>query len=157
MENQKKDLKKTKRNPDEMNDHDLLAELIRAQRRTAKFQMLTAVENVVLILGIIVIFVVLVPRAVTALDSFNNTMQEVSDLASSTRETVDQLSTDATKSLNNIDGMIENVDTLVQDNTEGLTKALNNVNDIDFDSLNDAIGSLKSSAEQLRKITDLFG
>lgn len=147
---------KGKSKPREMNDHDLLVELVQAQRRTARFQILTAIENVVLILGIAVILIAVLPKALVALDTAVDTLNDVQGLAANAEDTINQLSTDATNSLDGINHMIGNVDTLVEDNTEGISDALNNINNIDFDGLNDAIGNLQDSAEQLQKVTSIF-
>lgn len=71
---------------------------------------------------------ILVPRFVSTLNNANMTLEQVSYMAEQIVSTAEQ-----------VDDVLAGVNTLVEESSEGVTQALNNMNSIDFEKLNQSI------------------
>jgi len=72
----------------------------------------------------------------TAVESVNNQLEEISRI--------------------DFNGMASNIDSLVTSSEQNITKAMDNFNNIDFDSLNSAIKDLADVVAPLRRLTSIF-
>ena len=111
-----------------MDNRELLIELVRTQRRDTFLEHVTAIINLVFLAVMILVLVILVPKAVTTLREVDRTVREVNTLA-----------LEAQESLDGIDVMVGNVDKMVVENTDAVTTALNQINQVDYQKLNEAI------------------
>ena len=134
---------------DNRSEADLLRELILLQKKTANRQLVASIACVVLAVIFTVAFLIVVPRVIKM-------SEEVSSMVADTQKLIAK----AQSSLEGIDGRIENVNKVVVDNTQSLTDAVSNIQNIDTDGLNEAIRNLSDAAEPLAKlnnqVTNLF-
>ena len=93
------------------------------------------------LLVVIIVAAVLIPRINDTIDHVNETIAQVKVVA-----------TNAEKSLENVDVMIDgiikatdNMNTLVEENAEEITKSTKSMSEIDFDGLNQAIKDLQDA------------
>ncbi|HAE81667.1 MAG TPA: hypothetical protein DCG70_08985 [Lachnoclostridium sp.] len=124
-----------------MDNRELLIELVRTQRRDTFLEHVTAVINLVFLAVMILVLVILVPKAVTTLREVDRTVKEVNTLA-----------LEAQESLDGIDVMVGNVDKMVVENTDAVTTALNQINQVDYQKLNEAISSLNATVTPLAEM-----
>ena len=124
-----------------MDNRELLIELVRTQRRDTFLEHVTAIINLVFLAVMILVLVILVPKAVTTLREVDRTVKEVNTLA-----------LEAQESLDGIDLMVGNVDKMVVENTDAVTTALNQINQVDYQKLNEAISSLNATVTPLAEM-----
>ena len=124
-----------------MDNRELLIELVRTQRRDTFLEHVTAIINLVFLAVMILVLVILVPKAVTTLREVDRTVKEVNTLA-----------LEAQESLDGIDVMVGNVDKMVVENTDAVTTALNQINQVDYQKLNEAISSLNATVTPLAEM-----
>ncbi|MBQ4473053.1 MAG: hypothetical protein IJR36_04345 [Lachnospiraceae bacterium] len=137
----------------------MLEELIRLEHNTALWQKVTGIA----LIGLFVIFgvalLILVPKVNGAVRQMTTTMENVDRLAAEAETALGQVNGLAEQvggSIDNIDAMVQNVDEFVVANTENVNQAVNNFNDIDFDSLNAAIQDLRDVVEPLANFARRF-
>lgn len=135
---------------DRMTDHELLVLLVKKQSQNARDQKITAIACAVMGLIFAAAFVMLIPKAVIALNQVSHLTSE----AEYTLQQIDDMAAQAQTSLTNIDTMVANVNGIVTDNTDYVNDAMRDLNSIDFEGLNQAISDLESVVEPLAK---LFG
>jgi len=139
---------KKKRGLEGMDDHELLLDLAKEQRRTSRYTKLIGVSCVGICVAVCISLAVIVPKVLSTLSNVNKTV----DSAYTVEENASNMIVSAQESLDGIDVMIENVDSVVVDNTESVTEALAKLNDVDFDTLNQSIQDLHSVIEPLAKM-----
>ena len=127
----------------ETRENELLEELIKLQKKTANRQLIATVCSIITAVAFVAALFIVVPK-ITA------TAQEVSAMVGSTEKLIEQ----AQGSLGEIDGMVANVNKVVVDNTQSLTDAVGNIQNIDIDNLNQAIQNLSDAAEPLAKVNN---
>lgn len=126
-----------------MDNRELLIELVRTQRRDTFLEHVTAIINLAFLAVMILVLVILVPKAVTTLREVDRTVKEVNTLA-----------LEAQESLDGIDVMVGNVDKMVVENTDAVTTALNQINQVDYQKLNEAISSLNATVTPLAEMME---
>ena len=138
---------------------EMMQELIRLEHNTAQWQKITGIA----LIGLFVIFgialLIVVPKVTGAVRQMTKTMENVDHLAAEAETALEQVNVIAgqvTGSIDNIDTMVQNVDEFVVANTENVNQAVNNFNDIDFESLNAAIQDLKDVVEPLANFARRF-
>lgn len=124
-----------------MDNRELLIELVRTQRRDTFLEHVTAIINLAFLAVMILVLVILVPKAVKTLGEVDRTVKEVNTLA-----------LEAQESLDGIDVMVGNVDKMVVENTDAVTTALNQINQVDYQKLNEAISSLNATVTPLAEM-----
>ena len=149
---------------EEMNEQELLRELVARHDRQKFVGWIAAAAVSVLAIGLLISAVILVPRFVRTLKQAdatlaqaNTTLTETKALVQQGRQeltAVDALVKQAGESLEGVDGMVENIDKLVQANTESLTETVEKLNAVDFEKLAKAIDDLSKVISPLSK---LFG
>ena len=72
-----------------MDNRELLIELVRTQRRDTFLEHVTAIINLVFLAVMILVLVILVPKAVTTLREVDRTVKEVNTLALEAQESLD--------------------------------------------------------------------
>ena len=130
---------------DSLSEKQLLEEILKAQKKTLLGTRIVAVAAVVICVAVCISLGILVPKVITTLDNVNDAVARTETLVAS-----------AEQSLSEIDGMITNVNDLVLDNTESLEQAMENLNSINFDELNQAIKDLGDVVEPLANFVNKF-
>ncbi len=130
---------------DSLSEKQLLEEILKTQKRTLLGTRIVAVAAVVICVAVCISLGILVPKVITTLDNVNDAVARTETLVAS-----------AEQSLSEIDGMITNVNDLVLDNTESLEQAMENLNSINFDELNQAIKDLGDVVEPLANFVNKF-
>lgn len=136
---------KDRKDPDKMETRELLAELVRNRRRDSVLEHAAMIANFVLLAIMVLTLVIVVPKAVMTLREVDKTVKEVNTLAKEAQESLDA-----------IDIMVGNVDKMVVENTDAVTAALEKVNKVDYEKLNDAISSLNDTVTPLAKMLKLL-
>ena len=95
---------------------------------------------------------VLVPKITATLDYANVALEQVSYMAEKISTTADQIFTTAEQ----VDEVFGSVETLVEDSSEGIAKALENMNSIDFKKLNRSIDDFNKVISPLSSFFDKF-
>lgn len=142
-----------------MDEKQLLAELIKESKKTSTWQTIAGVAVIAVCLVIAGGFLYILPKFNAAMNQLNSslaTMDTVVTTVQTSIENANVLIDQGQDSLNNIDIMVENVNGLVEDNTEQVTSAVENFNDVDFEALNSAIRSLAEVVQPLADFTSRF-
>jgi uncharacterized protein YoxC len=134
----------------EMSDHDLLVEMLKAQEKDARRGLLAAVSGFTIAAVFAVAFAILIPFAINSLSNIDTALKDCTVMVESAQVTIQQAQT----TLDGIDTMTSNVNSVVVDNTESVNSALTEINKIDIAKLNQAIDDLANIVGPLAK---LFG
>lgn len=132
-------------NLEKMNDHDLLVELVKSQRAHSTSQKVMTGAAVAIFVALAVSLLVLVPKTVRLLVRLNQTVDEA-----------ELMIADAGESLDQIDEMVHNLNVTITDNSKNLTEAVEKMNNIDFQTLNQAINDFSDTVEPLAKFFNQF-
>jgi uncharacterized protein YoxC len=135
---------------EDMNEQELLRELLCVQKKSARNNWIAMLAIVALAAAMLIGLATLLPRATRTLDAAYTTLDEGMVLLKQTEEMVDQ----AKHSLQEVDGMVGSVNQLIEENTDDLTEAMDKLNSIDIDKLNQSIEDLNAVIAPLAK---LFG
>lgn len=117
--------------PEEMDSRELMAEVLKNQRRELRHARLESLANLALLAVLLVAMMVVVPTAVRTLEHVES-------------------------SLDAVDTLVVNMNAVVVDNTDAASKAMEKINAVDFDRLNAAIGSLNDVVEPLARFANAF-
>ena len=101
---------------------------------------------------IVIAFSILVPRVLTALAHAEETLSNADILVGAASESL----ITANKALESANEAAQAANQLVKDNAEAVTEAMGKINDIDFESLNNAINDLESIVAPLAKVASIF-
>ena len=126
--------------------------LMDVEKKQYSMLQIMMIANVVLAACIVLAMLVMLPKMVSVAASADKALEEVNILAGN-----------AQKTLENIDKTVEDANTTVnsagkilEENAEGMEQALENINGIDFESLNQAIKDLQQSVEPLANLGRMF-
>ncbi|MBO4407942.1 MAG: hypothetical protein J5786_01555 [Clostridiales bacterium] len=139
-----------KKNYSEMSDHDLLVELLKEQKKESTMARISMTTSIVVVLGVLISLGILVPKLYTTVNSIESSVKEMDVLVQTAQTSL----TNANQSMGNIDTMINNVNSVVVDNTQSLTEAVGNIKAIDIQKLNESIQDLSNIVGPLAR---LFG
>ena len=128
-----------------MDDHELLVELVKSQRKDALGQRITAFATLGIFVAVAIALCIIVPKVTSTIDQVQATITETQTLVADTQSTI-----------SNIDTMVSDVDSHVVENTESVGKAMESINGIDFDTLNQGIEDLAAAVEPLAKFAEMF-
>lgn len=124
-----------------MTDTELLIEIAKGQRKEAKSGRISAIATVALAVAFVITLSVFLPVAVNTLNKVNATLAEAENVAVA-----------AQKSLDEIDGMVQNFNGVIVDNTDSVNTALSKVSEIDVNSLNRSIQELADILDPLARL-----
>ena len=131
-----------KKNIEEMNERELLAELIRLQAKSSKSgKILVAIMSVIVAIVIATAIIVLPPAL--------RILNETNTLVTSAEQTIGEVDV-MIKGIQNVTGGISE---LVEDNREAVTESVLKLKDIDIESLNK---SIKEFADVLEPLANFF-
>ncbi len=145
------ELKKT----DDFNDKDakeILKELLEFEKKEAKYQKVTSILIFCLVVIMGIVSFMIVPVAVQTLTTANETIVMAQNALSKIDQEMDSINT-MTKS---ITATSDNMNSMVIDNSEELSKAVESMSKIDFDGLNQAISDLQAAVGPFAKMTRIF-
>lgn len=128
-----------------MENTELMQKMLSNQEKLLKAGRL---KNIILIITCaVIIFGVAftVPRVVTGMKNLEDTSRTAKDLADK-----------ASESLEGIDEMVSNVNSVVVENTSAVNEVISDFNDIDFETLNKAIKDLSDVVEPLANFFNRF-
>ncbi len=141
----------------EMTDHELLMELVKQQKSDTMHQRILAYVGCGILAILLVVSIILVPKATLLLNRANRVMAEAEETlmqvntlaveAGDQLTQLDALTRQAGDTLTGVDEVVDNLGTLVEENTQYINEAVQDLNDVDFDGLNDSITALKSIVE----------
>ena len=123
----------------------LLQELVRLERSRLRHARFTTIFCVVLLAAVALAAILYGPRIIGMLANAENAVSKLSEVA----EDVESLSSEANR-------LVQNINRVVIDNTQSITNALEKLNGVDFDRLNDVIDNLANTVEALSNITSIF-
>lgn len=135
----------SKPNYESMTERELLAELLKEQKRGLMSEKVAAIAGVLLCLLLLIAVAALVPRLLGVLRQADQTLSQV-------QLTVDQ----AQQSLQKIDTLVQNTDSIVVENTGAVAEAMQKLNQVDLESLNSSISSLSTILEPLAAFLGRF-
>ena len=99
------------------------------------------------------ILAVVIAVSLKVVPDLMKTLNSVNEAAEKLTEVTTELEINA----EGLDELILSITEMVDDNYEGVTKALENVNNIDFDSLNSAIKDLSEVVAPLANLSNMLG
>ena len=142
------------KSPEEMNERELMIETLRSQQINARYQKLAGIGCLILAAIVTVAFAIILPRAITTLNNVNTTLTQANatlEQLETTMSEVEAMVGQAQGSLSQIDEAVKNVNTLVEDNTEALNSTIKDISEIDFQTLNDSIETLRKVIQPLAR------
>lgn len=132
---------------DERNDFQQMMERIeRSNRQQARYGLLQCIFSFIAALSCVAVLLLIL----SALPRF----QQMSDQAATILSNLELISTELSAS--DLSGMVSNVDSLVTESQSSLNSAMEKINSIDIDGLNNAIAKLSAVIEPLTKLTNIF-
>ena len=156
-----------------LDDHALMIELIRAEREGSRRQMISSVAVLVIALIAAVGILLIVPKALTMMDDATKLMSDaqssvkkLDDLIEDTTESMEKVTTmldeiqptveGLDQTMSGIDTMVGGVNSLLTSNSENLAEAIGKLNGIDFETLNKAIADLEATVQPLANFFGAF-
>lgn len=95
---------------------------------------------------------IVVPPAIQTLNNVNTAINQLNGTVEQANASLSQID-DMTASITRTS---DNVNKLVEDNTEDLTNSVEKLSEIDYDALNESVQDLKTSAAGLAKVMSFF-
>ena len=135
---------------EEMTDHELMVEMLKAQQKDARRGLAAAISGFTIAAVFAVAFAIIIPVAIDSLRKINDAVENCTVMIENASVTIEQAQT----TLEGIDTMTDGVNTVVSDNTEAVSEALEEINSINIDQLNEAIADL---ASVVKPLAQLFG
>ena len=123
----------------------LLQMLIRRQEKDVMINRITALAMCLLLGSLVIVFALLVPRFIGTLSLVDEKMESVSAFMEHAEE-----------SLEEITRLVEDADDVILANEKDLAEAIDHFNDVDFDSLNESINSIREIIGPLSKVMSLI-
>jgi len=140
-------------------DDKLYGELIETGKKQSGMLRIMVITNVILTVGILVAFVLVIPKLLSVVNDVQQAVTEVQELSSSAQDSLsgaDQIISSANDILNDADQMVIYADQLLKDNSASMEEALNNFNSVDFEALNNAINDLADAVKPLASLSRLL-
>lgn len=138
------------KNNEEM--EELLRKLLETNKKEVRYARLAAFFMMALFLVFLAAAVILVPKVVETLSYANNTIVSAGQILEEADETIKNINTmssSITQTSDNMNGMLT-------ENAQELTKAVENMNSIDFDGLNKAIKDLQDAVGPFASFMNKF-
>ena len=141
---------------EDLNDREtkeILKELLEFEKREAKYQKITSILIFCLVLIMGIVSAMIVPVAVQTLTTANSTIVMAQDALSKITTELDSINT----MVDSITQTSNNMNQIVETNSEDLTNAVKSLSTVDFEGLNQAISDLQTSVGGFAKVARLFG
>ena len=140
---------------DELNNKDateLLRELLAFEKKEARYQKVTSILIFCLVVIMGIVSFMIVPVAVQTLTTANETIVMAQEALGKITEEMDSINTMTAS----ITATSDNMNSMVVENSEELSKAVESMSNIDFDGLNKAIKDLEDAVGPFAKMTRIF-
>ncbi len=140
---------------DELNNKDateLLRELLAFEKKEARYQKVTSILIFCLVVIMGIVSFMIVPVAVQTLTTANETIVMAQEALGKITEEMDNINTMTAS----ITATSDNMNSMVVENSEELSKAVESMSNIDFDGLNKAIKDLEDAVGPFAKMTRIF-
>ena len=140
---------------DELNNKDateLLRELLAFEKKEARYQKETSILIFCLVVIMGIVSFMIVPVAVQTLTTANETIVMAQEALGKITEEMDSINTMTAS----ITATSNNMNSMVVENSEELSKAVESMSNIDFDGLNKAIKDLEDAVGPFAKMTRIF-
>ncbi len=138
---------------------DLLRELIALQKKETGHAKRTSFFMACFVIIILVVVLVLVPKLMGTLNQLQNTIVQAQDTITQAQGTITKLEGE----LENVSGMVksitttsDNVNGMLEENTESLNSAIKDITEIDFAGLNNAIKDLQDAIKPFADLMRRF-
>ena len=128
-----------------LTEQETFNKLIESNKKTTFYARIAGISAAIICLVFIVAGVIIIPKAAKALNGVNATIAK----AETSLDSLDTLADELIKTANNMNQVVE-------DNADGLADALTEINNIDIETLNKAIGDLHDTVEPMAKFFNAF-
>ncbi len=121
-------------------------------KRQARFSVIISALCLVLVAVMVVVILTIIPKVVTVIDTATEISENVVvilDDAGAVIKNLDKVTTELNEM--DINGLFDNVNTLVAQSQESITNTMKKIEDIDFVGLNQAISDLGDIVEPMAK------
>lgn len=108
--------------------------------------------SVCLVAVLLILFATVVPVVIKTLETAQSTMVKADEALSQAED----IMTDMTTTIDSMEKAVDSITNLVDDSSDSLVKAFDNINSIDFEGLNSAITDLGNVVEPLSKFFGKF-
>ncbi|MCR4591039.1 MAG: hypothetical protein K5668_09495 [Lachnospiraceae bacterium] len=143
------------KNAGDLNDREakeILKELLEFEKKEARYQKVTSLLIFCLVVIMGIVSFMIVPVAVETLKTANATIVIAQDALAKIDEEMDNINT----MTSSITATSNNMNNMVIENSEELSKAVESMSNIDFEGLNKAIKDLEDAVGPFAKVTRLF-
>ena len=120
-------------------------QMLSVQKKMLRMARLSYITNIILVIALIAAAVILIPR----MNSTNRRAGELMEHAEKTMTTIDKIAGDAQT-------LIKDADKMVTDNTDAVTQTVKKLNEVNFDTLNEAIENLNAAVKPLAEFAKMF-
>lgn len=130
----------------------LLQKMIERQEKDILISRITAIAECALLAVLVIVFGILVPKFFKTVARVEESMDRVDMLVADAETALTDLTglaEDAEVTLGRIKTLAQDADTVLQDNDEALTQAIDNFNSVDFESLNRSISHIADVIEPI--------
>ena len=133
-------------------DSELLQELVRLETSRLRHARFATFICIVLVAALAVMGVVYGPRLASLLENAEDTVVKISALT----EDAEDLAKNVKTLTSDANHMVQNINRVVINNTKAVTDALEKLNSIDFERLNEAVNDLADTVAALSNLTSIF-
>ena len=133
-------------------DSEQIEKMIELQRKTLRQTRLTALAFLALLAVTVCAFAYVLPKLLPLASHADEVLTTTQTLAAAVGDFVEEVR----PMIEDVSGLVTNANSLITDNTEAVADAVEKLNSIDIDRLNEAIGGLASAVQPLAQFGELF-
>lgn len=141
------------------NTNELLQEILKYQKKNARLTRISAIAVLVMACVFAVALAFLIPKAVKLVEGASNSLAQVDELIDDTgvvMQNLNDISVEVNTVISDAQVLIDNSNTMVEDNTDAITETVQKMNQVDFETLNKAINDLSDVVEPLANFFNKF-
>ncbi len=141
------------------NTDELLQEILKYQKKNARLTRISAIAVLVMACVFAVALALLIPKAVKLVDNAMGSLAQVDELMEDTgvvMQNLNDISVEVNTVISDAQVLIDNSNTMVEDNTDAITETVQKMNQVDFETLNKAINDLSDVVEPLANFFNKF-
>lgn len=117
-----------------LDERELLIKILESQENATRHTRFLSIALLAIAASLVIGMCVAIPAMLVTMQNADDTLK------------------DAQSSLDGIDEMVSNVNTVVVDNTDSVNESVDKINSIDVDTLNESINSLNQSVQELERM-----
>ena len=130
-----------------------LEKMIELQRKTLRQSRITALAFLALLAVTVIALAYALPKLLSLASHADEVLTTTTELAAAVGTFVE----DTRPMLEDVSSLVANANGLIVDNTEAVAGAVEKLNGIDIDRLNEAIGGLATAVQPLARLGEMFG